>query len=45
MKEKTKIQIYEDLMALGKKYKITPEEVVKVLKDMKPIYTREDLNI
>lgn len=43
MEQDIKIRIYKDLIALGKKYSISPEEVVQVLKEMKPKYTREDL--
>lgn len=45
MDERLKIIIYKDLMALGKKYSVSPEEIVMVLRDMKPKYTREDLNL
>jgi hypothetical protein len=45
MEERLKVLIYKDLMALGKKYSVSPEEIVIVLRDMKPKYTKQDLNI
>lgn len=45
MDERLKILIYKDLMALGKKYSVSPEEIVMVLKDMKPKYTRKELDM